>query len=74
MDVLVNLARWRVGIEVDGPSHFIGTEPSGKTILKRHQVFNIDRLQILSVPYWEWDMLGNNHLKKQEYLLSKLEL
>ena len=74
VDSLVQLSGEKIGVEVDGPSHFIGKEPNGKTILKRRQVYKIDRIQIVSVPYWEWDQFGNDHRKKQDYLCSKLGL
>jgi hypothetical protein len=35
LDILVNVDGEDVGIEVDGPSHFIEREPMGKTVLKR---------------------------------------
>jgi hypothetical protein len=63
----------KVGIEVDGPSHFINREPTGSTFLKRRQVTNLDGIQIISVPYWEWNKLGKDRVKKQEYLRFKLD-
>jgi hypothetical protein len=35
LDALVEVNDMKVGIEVDGPSHFIIREPTGSTILKR---------------------------------------
>ncbi|KAL7427211.1 hypothetical protein ACHAXM_000743 [Skeletonema potamos] len=52
-----------IGIEVDGPFHFIGKVPS------------IDGIDLVSVPYWEWNKLGKDEVKKQVYLLVlELEL
>jgi hypothetical protein len=74
IDALVEVNGKRVCIEVDGPCHFINREPTGSTILKRRQVSTLDDIQIMSVPYWEWNMLGMDHGKKQEYLCCKLGL
>jgi hypothetical protein len=63
----------KVGIEVDGPSHFINREATGSTLLKCRQVNTLDGIHIVSVPYWEWDKLGNDRAKKQMYLRSKLD-
>ena len=62
----------KVGIEVDGPSHFMNQEPKGSTLLKRRQVNNLDDIPIISVPHWEWQKLGSDYLKKQIYLRSIL--
>jgi hypothetical protein len=74
LDALVEVNGMKVGIEVDGPSHFVNQEATGSTLLKRRQVSTLDNIQIISVPYWEWDRFGNNRVKKQDYLLSKLGL
>jgi hypothetical protein len=74
LDALVEVNGMKVGIEVDGPSHFIIREPTGSTILKRRQVKKLDDIQIISVPYWDWDKLGKDRVKKQQYLRSKLGL
>jgi len=74
LDALVEVYGQSIGIEVDGPYHFIGKEPKGKTILKRRQVHNIDGIPIVSVPYWEWHQFGNNGTMKQEYLCALLGL
>ncbi len=62
----------KVGIEVDGPSHFVGRKANGSTILKRRQVSTLDEISVVSVPYWEWDDLGKDRGKKQEYLRNLL--
>ena len=38
------------------------------TIMKRRQVSSIDGIELVPVPYWEWDKLGTDQAKKQEYL------
>jgi hypothetical protein len=72
LDALVEVNGMKVGIEVDGPSHFVNREATGSTFLKRRQVSTLDDIRIVSVPYWEWDRFGNDRGKKQEYLRSKL--
>jgi hypothetical protein len=74
LDALVEVNGTKVGIEVDGPSHFINREPTGSTLLKCRQVNNLDDIRIVSVPYWEWSKLGKERVKKQMYLRSKLDL
>ena len=73
VDALVQLNGKKIGIEVDGPSHFVGREPAGSTILKRRQIPNIDGIMLLSVPYWEWDELEKDHEKKQKYLTASFD-
>jgi hypothetical protein len=73
LDALVEVNGMKVGIEVDGPYHFINQKPTGSTLLKRRQVNNLDDICIVSVPYWEWNKLERERAKKQEYLRSKLD-
>jgi hypothetical protein len=49
-------------------------QPTASTLLKRRQVTNLDGIRIISVPYWEWNELGKDRAKNQEFLLSKLGL
>jgi hypothetical protein len=49
------------------PSHFVNQEPIGSTLLKRSQVSTLDGICIVSVPFWEWNKLGRNRAKKQQY-------
>jgi hypothetical protein len=74
IDAIVEVNGTTVGIEVDGPSHFTGKggSPTGSTILKRRQVPSIDGIELVSVPYWEWDKLGKNEVKKQAYVRKLL--
>jgi hypothetical protein len=71
LDALVEVNGTKVGIEVDGPSHFVNQEPTGRTLLKRRQVSTLDGIHIVSVPYWEWNKFGNDRSKKQDYLRAK---
>ena len=73
LDALVEIEGKKVGVEVDGPSHFIGRIPNGPTVLKHRQVSFIDGISIVSVPYWEWNKLGNDKSKRQEYLQAKID-
>ena len=72
LDALVEMNRKKVGVEVDGPFHFLGTNPNGSTILKHRQVTNLDGIPVVSVPYWEWNKLKKDSEKKQQYLRSLL--
>jgi hypothetical protein len=74
LDALVEVNGMNVGIEVDGPSHFVNREPTGSTLLKCRQVSTLDDIHIVSVPYWEWDRFGTDRAKKQDYLRSKLDV
>ena len=61
LDALIEVNDMKVGIEVDGTSHFINREATGSTLLKRRQENNLDDIRIVSVPYWEWNELGKDH-------------
>jgi tryptophan-rich sensory protein len=75
LDALVEVNGTKIGIEVDGPYHFMNQEPTGSTLLKRRQVSTLDGICIVSVPYWDWDKFGlEDQTKKQQYLRSKLGL
>jgi hypothetical protein len=74
LNALVEVNGENVGIEVDGPTHFINREPTGSTLLKCRQVSTLDNIQITSVPYWDWYEFGKDHVKKQQYLRFKLGL
>ena len=80
IDVVVTTADGRkVGVEVDGPWHFVGTSrtPNGATLLKRRQL-RAAGWALLPVPYWEWDALrmpgdaDAQRLRQREYLTRKL--
>ena len=61
-------------IVVEGDELSAGLKPSGATALKRRQITNLEDIQIVSVPQWKWDKLGNNTDKRQQYLQSLLGL
>jgi hypothetical protein len=75
IDAVVEVNGKTVGVEVDGPWHFIGDSRSllGRTILKRRQVPSIDGVELVSVSYWEWRELGKDQEKEQDYLWDLLE-
>ena len=73
IDALIEINGKEIGIEVDGPSHFIGRRPNGSTALKHRQVGAIDKIPLVSVPYWEWNKLKKDRSKKQQYLQTLLE-
>ena len=74
IDALVEASGKKIGIEVDGPSHFVGRKPTGSTLLKHRQVNSQDKIEVMSVPYWEWEKLGKDGVKKQQYLRVALGL
>jgi len=63
-----------IGIEADGPSHFMDRQPTGSTLLKRRQVTRLDGIHVASIPYWEWQEHGKDVDKKQQYLRALLGL
>ena len=67
IDAITEVNGKTIGVEVDGPSHFIGKSKSltGSTILKRRQVPpSVDGIELISVPYWEWNKLGKSQTKR----------
>lgn len=74
IDALVEVNGKRVAVEFDGPFHFVGRKPAGRTILKRRQVAKLEGIRVASVPYWEWGELGEDRGKKQMYLQLLLDL
>jgi len=72
IDAVVEVDGKQIAVEVDGPSHFIGKELTGSTILKHRQVAALDGMQFVSVPYWEWNNLKKDSKKKKQYLSSLL--
>ena len=80
IDVVVATSDGReVGVEVDGPYHFVGAShtPTGATLLKRRQL-RAAGWALLSVPYFEWDELNvpsdakAQRLRRREYLSRAL--
>jgi len=74
IDAVVEVNGEQIAVEVDGPFHFIGRsgELTGSTILKHRQVAALDEIQVVSIPYWEWDKLEKDSKKKEQYLRSLL--
>ena len=60
-------------VEFDGPSHFLacGT-PTGATLIKRHHLRLLGHA-LVSIPYWEWDSVGNRADDQDKYLWGKLQ-
>jgi hypothetical protein len=73
IDALVEVNGKSIGVEVDGPFHFNDRKPTGRTMLKRRQINAIDKIPLVSVPYWEWVVLGGDRDKKQRYLLGLVQ-
>ena len=76
LDLVVNWRGERLAVEVDGPSHFVGREPNGATLLKRRQLEHFG-WRLVSVPYWEWNDQDHREKSKEReqraaYLLSLL--
>ena len=72
LDFVVEWRGERVGVEVDGPSHFKGREPNSATLLKRRQLRHLG-WRLVSVPYWEWDEVDASSQRAEEYLTSRLD-
>jgi hypothetical protein len=73
LDVLIEINGKKIGIEVDGPSHFINKQPNGRTAMKRRQITSIDDIILVSVPYWEWNE-NRTSSDKQKYLRALLSV
>jgi len=61
IDVLISIQQQQLAVEIDGPCHFVGYTPNGATMLKQRQLCSLGTKPLLSIPYWEWDMLCLNH-------------
>jgi len=75
LDLVVDWRGERLAVEVDGPSHFVGREPTGATLLKRRQLEHFG-WWLVSVPYWEWDELSDKKTTREQraaYLSKLLE-
>ena len=69
LDAIVEVDGKTIGIEVNGPSHL-----TGNAALKRRQVSGLEGIPLVSVPYWEWNVLKSDRDKKQQYLSALLGL
>lgn len=58
LDIVVRWKHHDVGLEVDGPYHFLrrSQRPTGATLLKRRQLRSFG-WKLASVPYWEWNVV-----------------
>ena len=63
-----------IAIEVDGPYHFVGKQPTIRTLLKRRQVAKLEGMTVVSVPFWEWNKRRKDRCLRQQYLRSLLGL
>ena len=72
IDLVVEWRGDRVGVEVDGPFHFLGREPNSATLLKRRQLRHLG-WRLVSVPYWEWDEVVGSSQRATKYLASLLD-
>ena len=68
----VTASRVKVAIEVEGPHHYVQPDYtlSGPT-LYRNRALAARGYAVISIPYWDWERLGNPQ-QQQEYLLEKL--
>ena len=55
---------------MDGPRHFLGRAPTGRTLLKRRQLRAAD-WALVAVPYWDWNSLLA--ACRREYMAGRLE-
>jgi RAP domain/FAST kinase-like protein, subdomain 2 len=46
-----------IGVEADGPFHFVGQlqSPNGATLLKRRQLRAMEGWKLVAIQYWEWN-------------------
>ncbi|EJK56844.1 hypothetical protein THAOC_23187 [Thalassiosira oceanica] len=72
LDVLLTINGKKIGVEIDGPFHFVGRRQNGATILKRRLVSNVDKIPIISLPYWELNGLDSD-VEWASYLNRVLE-
>jgi hypothetical protein len=72
----------RVGVEIDGPSHFVGrsSTPTGSTVLKHRQLRALEGWKLISIAYREWDEICDDaslgptlKSRKQAYLRNLLD-
>eukprot|EP00316_Scyphosphaera_apsteinii_P000006 CAMPEP_0119299846 /NCGR_PEP_ID=MMETSP1333-20130426/1875_1 /TAXON_ID=418940 /ORGANISM="Scyphosphaera apsteinii, Strain RCC1455" /LENGTH=230 /DNA_ID=CAMNT_0007301417 /DNA_START=511 /DNA_END=1203 /DNA_ORIENTATION=+ len=73
IDLVVERKGKTIGIEVDGPRHFVMQTPNGNTQLKRRQLLALGNWQLISIPFWEWDELVGSEKRQREYLVHTLD-
>lgn len=67
----------RIAVEVDGPSHFIHDLESGRVWIDgstalRNRCLALAGWEVVSIPFHEWDGLGGDVEREDEYLRGKL--
>jgi RAP domain len=79
LDAVVTFRGERIGVEVDGPAHFVGQSqsPNGATVLKHRQLRALEDCKLVTIPYWNWNEMdkGSNEEKiekKTRYLQNLL--
>jgi RAP domain/FAST kinase-like protein, subdomain 1 len=81
LDAVIVYQGERIGVEVDGPFHFVGSpssqSPNGATLLKRRQLRALEGWKLVAIPYWEWEEIekeGSNmkRTEKRQMYLQKL--
>ena len=79
IDAVVTFRGERIGVEVDGPAHFVGQSqsPNGATVLKHRQLRALEDWKLVIIPYWNWNEMdkGSNEEKiekKARYLQNLL--
>ena len=72
LDAVVCIEGCKVGVEVNGPSHYLAStqKRTGATVLKQRQLCAFG-WPLLVVPYWEWDGLTERE-EQLEYLRCRL--
>ena len=72
LDAVVHFEGCEVGVEVNGPSHYVGSTQklTGATVLKQRQLYAFG-WPLLVVPYWEWNGLKGNE-EQLKYLRCRL--
>ena len=70
LDAVIVFRGNRIGVEVDGPSHYVGQtqSPNGATLLKRRQLRTLEGWTLVTIPYWEWYAIdtGSDKEKKEK--------
>ena len=74
LDFVVEWRGQRLGVEVSGPDHFIGSSPCGAHLLKQRQMRRLG-WRVADVPYWEWveATRGGERQRRTAYLAAVLE-
>ena len=72
LDACVEVDGKTVSIRVDGKHHFVSQELlTGKAMLRRRLIEN-EGIHLISIPHWEWEQLGNDQPKQEEFLRNEM--